>query len=451
MRSEQNDTVEDTKREFGKEIEILENTKYLYGTLQNFKKEYSKVNSIKFEDPGGKEYSFSHSPFEEQQQIIKDPIHGTWKVKCTVRTNTPIFFQLQTVPTKDPYETIRKTFEEDTSVAEYSQWKEFVIIGLAGMHSNQTDVHNLVGRFFKRNKEMTSEEIDKSNRELLRFRENIIEETASTQEKQGKQGLSNILLADANGEDELTKNLFSARKECLYSYLEFSNYRNNFYSLSKVNKVDFQNHLRNNSIKLVSFGGHGGINEIQGHGERGETILTSQDIVSSPRMANGKIFHAFACSVGSANENGLGHTLTNNENGAIAFIGYRDIILGVTSTKLKSPATFLMKARSKIFHRRFKSFRDWSKKTDFFLSNYFTGLSDWDFGEQDQCMFLQYLPDCMIVKALIDGSTIDHAMMEGRSWYDQIANFKGYLPLEIGFTSYNRDQLVIYGDRNAVL
>jgi len=38
---------------------------------------------------------------------VKDSVVGEWLIRIQAKTNTPLFFQFQTVPTKDPHGTIR--------------------------------------------------------------------------------------------------------------------------------------------------------------------------------------------------------------------------------------------------------------------------------------------------------------------------------------------------------
>ena len=397
---QQNDTVKHVTKTFAEQkFKILTGTNYLYGSID------SNVPSSKIEvrvtDPYGKRYYLK----KKNYNFVKEkPRPGEWKVKVSVKGHTPLFFQIQTTPTKDPYETIRKTFEEDSSKAEASDWKDFVYRGLIGMicDSHWDLVNHMIGTPAKSlNKLQNILEI----KDLVKLLYNAVSPRP--------RGLPNILLADAN-DDVLTENLFSARNEYIYSYVESSRYKNNLLTLTKVNTIDFQSHLRNESIRLVSFGGHATEKELYGHSSTSEgAVLTSNDVEKDRRLAEDKIFHFIACSTGSDSQNSLGKTLCRN--GASAFIGYKD---------------------------KFKLIRS-SKFTPEEL------VYDHDFG--NTTYKTQYRPDIELVKALLDGKTVKQAFEICIPWYDLLANKKNYAPSSKGLVKHNQDQLVIYGDENAVL
>ena len=67
--------------------------------------------------------------------------------------------------------------------------------------------------------------------------------------------------------------------------------KTNLLTLPQVNREDFQIDLQNESIKPVSFGGHGGIEEIYGH-VRIEKMygypLPSEDVIKKQRLSEGQ-------------------------------------------------------------------------------------------------------------------------------------------------------------------
>jgi len=270
LKTEQNDTVKPEMKEFEEDIYIAKDTKYLSVILTQsnstyFKAPYGKYKVVVYDPDGTKHFSVVSAQLKEQfvkktkrkakkfkkpsiknlirktikieKLCITNPIAGTWKVKLSVQTNTPIFFQLQTAPTQDPYETIRKAFEKDNPKGKASQWKDFVYRGLAGMiidegHLAWDYVVDVIGK--------TAASLLKKGWDLQEIKEikhciDLVYNSAAPIPKD----LSNILIVDANGEDTLTQDLCLARKEHLKDYVKGSKYRKHLFTLTQVNQEDF--------------------------------------------------------------------------------------------------------------------------------------------------------------------------------------------------------------------
>jgi len=364
------------------------------------------VSIVRITTPIGimKELFFGEVPGNEAGKLaywlFTDPTPGTWKIKIRTPTNaaTAIFFQIQTAPTKDPYETIRTTFEgdeDDDLKPKTSQWKEFVYRGLAV-------IYIIEGTYIIKGTNLIKYVTGIETLETKHVQNNNIKALSKSICAVAvpiPNALPKILLADANGEDELTRNLYSARVQRLYQYVYFSIYRNDLLKLPNVNKADFQIRLQNRELRLVSFGGHGTTEAL--YGFCGETVLTSQDICSTPRLARGKIFHAIAFSAGLNNMTPIEEILLSQN--AIAFIGYRDLVYAIPET-------------------------------------------------ESLAYIHQYIPDCNIVRALIDGCTVEEAMQIGKqSYLELLTKYPDYLPIRRGYLLHNYFTLFCIGDRNAVL
>ena len=135
--------------------------------------------------------------------------------------------------------------------------------------------------------------------------------------------LHNILLVDANGADDATKFVFKSRNNYVYPDVESGVFRENHSKLVGKNeafKKNFVSKLNDPNFKLVSVGGHGSDDCVFGYIASGDDsptpILSTTDVTKE--LATGKIFHFLACST----SNELGPALV--ENGAIAFVGYKE-------------------------------------------------------------------------------------------------------------------------------
>jgi len=238
-------------------------------------------------------------------------------------------------------------------------------------------------------------------------------------------GLPYILMVDSNGEDGLTRDLYLARKEYLKDYVKRSKYKNYLITLNKVNQEDFQNNLEIESLRLVSCGGHGGIEVLYGHSRpewNFSPILTSQQVIENEVLVKDKIFHSFACGTGTTRIGALGTTVVN-DGGAIAFIGYNEGVYGVLKEEYDTRQMRIDACLSSDFLR-------WRENLSYMS---------------------QYVPDCKIVQALIEGKTVEEAVNLGKLWYGKLAFKYDYLPTIIGFVKHNREQLVYHGNGQAIL
>ena len=420
VKREQDDTINPELKTFEQNIKIAEGTGSLYMILSQSNSTYFKVPQGKYKvsivDPNGKKVLFAKGKLASQ---IKEPIPGTWKVELSVPTNTPMFFQLQTWPAKDPYETFRKTFEGD-----YPRWKDFVYRGLAAMIMNEhiqpwdgvlNEIVFKIRWLFKSGWNFESINEIKTLIDTL-FNPNVPVSNI----------FPRILLVDANGEDILTRDLYSARHNFLYDYVaKYSKY--NLSTVTPAYKEIFQQNLQHESIKLVSFGGHGGIEEIYGHSRPPgnlSPILTSADVLANPNLVENKIFHVFACGTCMENPgyNTLGRTAVVDGR-AVAYIGYNEEIIGVTEN----------------INNRWQNVHDLSLSRDFLR---------W----RDNLTYQsQYVPDCKILQALVDGGTVEEAVKFGKYWYGKLVYRLDYFPTVNGFVQSNRDRLGYFGNGDAKL
>ena len=349
-----------------------------------------------------------------QKLCVKDPAAGVWTIKIQAKTNTPVYFQFQTVPTADPCGTMQATLSSSSVLG--SKWEDISYGGYANIASN-TDNYQMLGvekgtlavppivaggmacLVSAGSKEMSGyliKDVQNDQGVVKKATDTIKNAAAPT-----PPNLHNILLVDANGFDNDTKFVFECRNERVYPKVKSGAFRNNYSDLVGENnaiKEKFVSKLEDSNLKFVSVAGHGNNNHVYGHREESGPqmpILSTIDHDVIKRLVTGKIFHFLACKTASE----LGQTLVSN--GAIAFIGYKETFKCSSSR--------------------------WTLK-----------------------------PDCSIDENLIKGETVEQAVAHAKEAYQTLiknhSNPESLTsPSVVGALEHNHDALMFIGKGCAVL
>ena len=345
-----------------------------------------------------------------QKLCVKNPAPGTWTINVASKTTSSVYFQFQTVPTKDPYKVMHDTLSPDTILG--SDWEDIAFQSSAYILDSKSAVNAaskeelegvaviavaarlaiaLVGTITVIAAIKLTNNIESST------------ETVINASKPTRPTIPKILFCDANGADIVTEVEHLSRAEFLYPTVESGDFRGNFTKLigkGEATKKKFQEQLKNEKIKAVSVSGHGNKDEIYGYLDKKEMkeestpILTTDDVTDDPSLAKGKIFHFLACKTGL--KDGLGDALISNE--AVAYIGYN---------------------------------------ADFEFYKNITDSSSWIVE-----------PDCEIDKALLDGKTVNEAVLLGKAHYHKLIN-RWWYPFGKGALKNDVDALIVKGKGDA--
>ena len=337
---------------------------------------------------------------------IKNPPAGVWTITIQAMTNTPVCFQFQTVPTADPYSTMKASLSLCSVLG--SNWEDVAYAGFTNIANTQTfvaeeDLNALpviiaigaLGVALLAAQIATVHNVCKD----VQNDQAVAEEATDTIRNAAvptPSNLHSILLVDANGADDGTKLLFKGRNKYIYPDIETGEFRENYSKLVGENeaiKETFVSKLNDSNLKLVSVAGHGNNDRVCGYTTSGYSpftpILKTTDVTKE--LATGKIFHFLACNTA----NNLGPALVTNE--AIAFIGY-------TKPFAFSPSLLWM-----------------------------------------------FRPDCTIDQELIKGNTVNQAVEKARALYNKMMNNETLAPNIIGMLKNDCDSLVVLGNGNAML
>ena len=430
VKFEQDDTVTPTPKNFTKTITIESGTNLLYASLFDSSDEYFAIPqgvgvAIESTTASGSTHYNTNTNTDSlyiqmtadgqslRKLCVKNPAAGQWTITITAMTNTPVYFQFQTVPTSDPYTTMQAALSPSGVLG--PQWEDIAYSSFANIANTQSFVSNanfdddelllvpllLVGLAAALALSVASNILLSA---LRNGHGNIKDATETTSDAAAPPppSLKNILLVDANGADKGTQALYDTRSRKLYPAIESGKFRNNYSKLvgTDATKTKFTTALADVNVKLVSAAGHGNLNRICGYTSSGVSpwtpILETADVKANPALAKGKIFHLLGCQTAS----GLGATLV--ANGATAYIGYDSTfeygMLGAGRSPIGA--------------------------------------------------------DCDIVRALIDGKTVAEAFTIGRASYLKLKNKcieEGSGPTTIGYLEHDRNALVYKGDSNAAL
>ena len=437
----QNDMVTPSSKQFDKQITIPPGVKFLYANLFDSSNAYFAAPegvtvTIDSKDESGTIKHYNEDTNTENLYIqmngkslhklcVKDPVAGEWRIKIQAKTNTPLVFQFQTLPTKDPRDTIRDTFKAGIlgfSTA-YAGLANFVNAPLSGDGDSgqRPAAIELIYKALFEGRNLLPSSSDLHNHYELSDIEQAIQILLSIAADPAPRNPPKILLVDANGDEQVTKRVYEGRKELLYDKITpGGNYVTKLVGEEEepATKISFESKLGSiPDLKLVSIAGHGNSTAVYGYLLPGITVSNGELIVPpdvdrplpilqtpvEPGLVHGKIFHLFSCR--SAAVGGLGQALV--KNGARAFIGYNEIVGTIKSKPL------------------------WMFK-----------------------------PDCAICLTLMEGKTVKEAVTVAKAYYrvlvnkvtrqTEIENEKKYA-IFTGILKVNHDALTIEGDCNARL
>ena len=337
----QDDTAKPTPINFRKQIQIPSGVKFLYASLFDSSNAYfaAPQNVTLIIDSQDGKTNYKHETDTEslyiqmtkdgqslQKLCVRNPEAGTWTIKIKAMTNTPVYFQFQTVPIKDTYATMQTTLSPHSVLGK--NWKDIAYAGFTNIANTQTfggkkkpDVVQIpatvaaTGKTFVTTQPWTSVNGDIQNGE------GDIEKATKTMYDAvvpPPSDLPGILLVDANGADTTTITMYQSRKDYLYQIQQNCS---KLVGEHEATRQKFRTSVTEPTIKLVSVAGHGNANSICGYvpppviKDPPANLLSTNDVQRN--LANGKIFHLLACCTAKT----LGQTLVNK--GAIACISYR--------------------------------------------------------------------------------------------------------------------------------
>ena len=408
---------------FYKEIQIPSEVKYLYASLFDSSNAYFSAPegvtvSIESKDESGTIKYYNEDTDTDSLYIqmngkslhklcVRDPVAGEWRIRIQAKTNTPLFFQFQTVPTKDPHDTMRDTFEAGSlgSNIAYAGLANIFNIPIGGDAENGKMAEAIKKALYRGRTLLQSRKDLRDHYELTEI-EKAIEILSKVANPADSSKLPDVLLVDANGDDEATKRIYTVREELLYNIDEF---HVNYHTLIGEHGATRQNfeiglaYISN--LKLVSVAGHGNNNKVFGYLPPGIDFVEGEMSIQpgvhvpdailnrisvNPMLVNGKIFHL--CSCCSAANDGLGQELVANR--ARAFVGY------VTT---------------------------------------FTSVAD----------LWMIKPDCTIDAILMEGKTVEEAVTVAKAHYKALEITHNEIPYRVGILQAHHDGLKIKGDRTA--
>ena len=428
----QDDMVTPAAKNYSKQITISSNVSYLYASLFDSCDVYFaapedvKVTIVSQDTPSSPPTHYDKNANTDslyiqmttngkslQKLCVKDPAAGVWTITIQAKTNTPVNFQFQTVPTADPYGTMQATLSSRSMLG--SNWEDIAYAGYANIANNIStnqmfDVEgdiDAIPPFYA--VVAVGMALAVATQVMLGYLtttvqddQGIVKDTTDTVKNVAAptpSDLHNILLVDANGADNGTKLVFQGRNKYIYPEVESGVFRKNYSKLVGENeaiKKKFLSKLNDSNFKLVSAGGHGNNDRVSGYSASGISpwtpILLTTDVTK--QLATGKIFHFLACNTA----NSLGPALV--KNGAIAFVGYN--------------------------------------KPFAFCPDY-----KW-----------MFKPDCTVDQELIKGKTVKQAVENAKAEYKKFvnkANDSGISPKVIGMLESDCEALLVLGNGNAML
>ena len=385
------DWVPPMPNNFSKQIVIPSGVKFLYASLFDPCNAYFAVPkdvtvTIDSQDASGAITRYNSDTNTEslyiqmaasgksvQKLCVKAPTAGKWTINIKAKTNTQVFFQFQTVPTKSPYDTTKNTLSKLLGL----KWKCIAYAGFTNICNTQkfggdNDIVVMpvavapVGMALFNGKVAESQwaqvfsDLQNCDGDIEKGTSTVCNKVAPP-----PPNLPNILLVDANGDDKATKRIYESREQFLYKKVEIGVPQNNYSKLVGENEATrelFLTRVADSNLKLVSVAGHGNNNKVCGYGQH--VILDTTNV--NRDLVKGKIFHFYACCTAI----GLGPELNRNE--AIAYVGYD-----------KTLQTLVNK----------EDYDEWVIK-----------------------------PDCTIVLELIQGKTVREAVNRARAYYKKLLN-----------------------------
>ena len=159
-----------------------------------------------------------------QKLCVRNPEADTWTIKIKAMTNTPVYFQFQTVPTKDTYATMQTTLSPHSVLGK--NWKDIAYAGFTNIANTQTfggkkkpDAVQIpaavgaTGKAFVATQPWTSVNGDIQNGEgdIKKATKTMYDAAAPP-----PSDLPGILLVDANGTHTTTMTMYQSRKDYLY-------------------------------------------------------------------------------------------------------------------------------------------------------------------------------------------------------------------------------------------
>ena len=147
----QDDTAKPTPINFRKQIQIPSGVKFLYASLFDSSNAYfaTPQNVTVIIDSQDGKTSYKHKTDIEslyiqmtkdgqslQKLCVRNPEAGTWTITIKAMTNTPVYFQFQTVPTKDTYATMQATLSPHSVLGK--NWKDIAYAGFTNIANTQT-------------------------------------------------------------------------------------------------------------------------------------------------------------------------------------------------------------------------------------------------------------------------------------------------------------------------
>ena len=427
----QDDTVTIVAKKYSKQITISSNVTYLYASLFDSCSAYFaapedvKVTIESRDTPSGSPTHYDKNTITDslyiqmttngerlQNLCVKNPAPGVWTIAIQAKTNTPVYFQFQTVPTAAPYGTMQATLSSSSMLG--SNWEDIAYAGYASIANNiannqMFDVETDIGIFPQLFADLTlGMEVvaslptfgcfQKTVQNDQKIVKNVID-TVKNAAVPTPLDLHSILLVDADGADAGTHFIFQGRKRYIYPIVETGAFRQDYSKLvGKHEAIEekFLSKLNDSKLKLVSIAGHGNYDRVCGYTVSGISpytpILLATDVTEE--LATGKIFHFLACN--TAKE--LGQTLVKNK--AVAFIGYNKPF------EASSPYKWMLQ------------------------------------------------PDCTVEQELINGKTVEQAVEHAKAEYKKLmnkANDSGKPLIVIGKLKRDCEALVVLGNGNAML
>ena len=420
----QDDMIIPVSNNFSKKITIPPGVKFLYASLVDPYNAYFSVPegvtvTIDSQDATGAITHYNSDTNTEslyiqmgqmtafsktlQKLCVKDPTAGIWTINIESKTNTPVFFQFQTVPTKDPYDTMKKTLSKLLGLLwNYIAYAGFTnICNLGG--DNDIVVMPVVAAIgtalFIGLWTLLYKSLQNSSGDIKKAISTVCSAVAPP-----RPNLPDILLVDANGDDEYTKRVYEGRAQFLYPEVELGVFQQNFSKLVgelEATRDRFLTNLANTNLKLVSVAGHGKSEAVYGYLPRGayqeaHVILNTTDVKDEPERVNGKIFHFYACCTAT----NLGPELDRNK--AMAYVGYNKELTTLVNEDNRHP---------------------WMIK-----------------------------PDCSIDLSLIEGKTVQAAVNNAKSYYKKlIIKHRELHPQLIGILEGHCNALTVIGNLDARL
>ena len=225
---------------------------------------------------------------------IKNPPAGVWTITIQAMTNTPVCFQFQTVPTADPYSTMKATLSLSSVLG--SNWEDMAYAGFTNIANTQVsasedvDDVSFIGILLALTALLTATEIAHASAVLMDIQNDqgdrkeatdTVTCAAAPTPSPTPSPVYEILLVDANGADSTSQFLYQGRENYVYSVIKIGAYSNKYIYFelvgeNKAVKKEFISKLddHNASLKFVSVGGHGYPDRVCGYTASGNKLFT---------------------------------------------------------------------------------------------------------------------------------------------------------------------------------